>query len=264
MFYTLSKVLWFLIAPSNLLFLLAALGVMLLYMRFARAGRVFVTLAVLGFGVLGLSPAGHWLIMPLEERFPAPEVVAAPDGIVVLGGSFDTHVSAIRDTVELNEAGERLTEVLRLAHRYPDARIVFSGGGEPLVFAASNEASLARTLFDGTGIDPARVTFESRSRNTAENAAFSYADIDPSDEDTWLLVTSAFHVPRAMGSFRAAGWENIIPYPVDFRTRGSRDIYRPFASLGQGLRRVDLAAKEYVGMVAYRMTGRTDALFPGP
>jgi uncharacterized SAM-binding protein YcdF (DUF218 family) len=147
-----------------------------------------------------------------------------------------------------------------LARRFPEARIVFSGGSAELVPDGYTEGAAARRFFRAMGIEDARVTIEEASRNTAENARLSAALVGARAGERWLLVTSAFHMPRAMGSFRAAGWSP-MPWPTDYRTRGPEDRL-PRPSLGLSL--VDLAAKEWVGLVAYRLTGRTDALFPGP
>lgn len=78
-----------------------------------------------------------------------------------------------------------------------------------------------------------------------------------------LSGTSAYHMPRAVGVFRKAGFA-VEPYPVDWRTRGAQDELRPFASVGDGLRRVDTAVREWVGLAVYWLTGRSSELFPGP
>ena len=186
-----------------------------------------------------------------------------PDGIVVLGGALDAVVSGARREVALNEAAERMTEVAGLAQRYPNARIVFSGGSGQLVFQGENESALARRLFGYFGIAPNRVAVEDRSRDTVENARFTKAVADPKPGERWLLVTSAYHMPRSIGTFRRAGFA-IEAYPVDWRTRGPSDLWRPFTNLGDGIRRTDTAAREWVGLVAYRLAGHTSELFPGP
>jgi uncharacterized SAM-binding protein YcdF (DUF218 family) len=104
---------------------------------------------------------------------------------------------------------------------------------------------------------------ESRSRTTRENALFSRRLVEPHEGERWLLVTSAWHMPRSVGCFRQAGFP-VVPYPVDYRTRGPQDRWRTFSSLSEGLRRLDLATKEWIGLLGYRLAGYTDALFPGP
>src|SRR5262249_38657919 len=136
MFFPLSKILGFFAIPSNLVVSIGILGLLLLPTRFARAGRALAFASLIVLAILGLSPAGNALIIPLEERFPRWDTTrGAPDGIIVLGGAISPDVSAARDEVALNEAAERLTVVAELARRYPHARIVFSGGRAALIYA---------------------------------------------------------------------------------------------------------------------------------
>ena len=184
-------------------------------------------------------------------------------GAAIKGGAISPDVSSARDEVALNEAAERLTVVAELARRYPDARIVFSGGSGALIYDEGAEAPLALRLLESLGIPRARITLEDRSRNTVENAVLSKAIAQPKPGERWLLVTSAHHLPRAVGVFRKAGFP-VEAYPVDWRTRGAEDALRPFASVGDGLRRSDTAVREWVGLAVYWLTGRSSELFPAP
>jgi uncharacterized SAM-binding protein YcdF (DUF218 family) len=264
MFFPLSKILGFFAIPSNLVVSIGILGLLLLPTRFARAGRTLAFASLIVLAILGLSPAGNALIIPLEERFPRWDATrGAPDGIIVLGGAISPDVSTARDEVALNEAAERLTVVAELVRRYPDARIVFSGGSGALIYDEGAEAPFALRLLQSFGIPRARITLEDRSRNTVENAVLSKAVAQPKPGERWLLVTSAHHLPRAVGVFRKAGFP-VEAYPVDWRTRGADDALRPFASVGDGLRRSDTAVREWVGLAVYWLTGRSSELFPGP
>ena len=264
MFFPLSKILGFFAIPSNLVVSVGILGLLLLPTRFARAGRVLAFASLIVLAILGLSPAGNALILPLEERFPRWDATrGAPDGIIVLGGAISPDVSTARDEVALNEAAERLTVAAELARRYPDVRIVFSGGSGALIYDEGAEAPLALRLLESLGIPRARITLEDRSRNTVENAVLSKAIAQPKPGERWLLVTSAHHLPRAVGVFRKAGFP-VEAYPVDWRTRGPEDALRPFASVGDGLRRSDTAVREWVGLAVYWLTGRSSELFPAP
>ena len=264
MFFPLSKILGFFAIPSNLVVSIGMLGLLLLPTRFARAGRALAFASLIVLAILGLSPIGNALIIPLEERFPRWDATrGAPDGITVLGGAISPDVSSARDEVALNEAAERLTVAAELARRYPDARIVFSGGSGALIYDEGAEAPLALRLLESLGIPRARITLEDRSRNTVENAVLSKAIAQPKPGERWLLVTSAHHLPRAVGVFRKAGFP-VEAYPVDWRTRGAEDALRPFASVGDGLRRSDTAVREWVGLAVYWLTGRSSELFPAP
>jgi uncharacterized SAM-binding protein YcdF (DUF218 family) len=264
MFFVLSKTFGFFAIPSNLAVSLGLFGLLLLPTRFVRAGRRLVVASLVILAILGLSPVGNALIIPLEQRFPPWDPArGAPDGIIVLGGAIAPDISAARNGAALNEAAERMTAIPELARRYPDARILFSGGSGALIYDEGNEAEFALRLFESLGIARARILLENRSRNTVENALFSKAIAQPKPSDRWLLVTSAYHMPRAIGIFRKAGFA-VEPYPVDWRTRGLADVWRPFPTMGEGLRRTDIAAREWVGLAVYWLTGRSSELFPAP
>jgi uncharacterized SAM-binding protein YcdF (DUF218 family) len=264
MFFILSKVLGFFALPSNLTIVLGLLGVLLLPTRLARTGRLLTVASLIVLALLGLSPLGNALIIPLEQRFPPwDDTRGPPDGIVVLGGAITPDVSAARNEVALNEAAERVTAAVALARRYPDARIVYSGGTGALIFPEGSEAASAVRIFESLGVPQARIIAEEQSRNTVENAVFSLLLAMPRPGERWLLVTSGYHMPRAMGVFRQAGFP-VEAYPVDWRTRGPQDALRPFPSLGGGLERADTAVREWIGLVVYWLTGRSAALFPGP
>ena len=264
MFFYLSKIAGFFALPSNLLLTVGLLGLVLLWTRYARAGRRLLVASVALTAIAGLFPLGNMLILPLEQRFPPwDEARGAPDGIVVLGGAIGPELSITRNEVSLNESAERVTVVATLARKYPRARIVYSGGNGGLLIREGNEAEFALELLQSFGIESARMVGEDRSRNTIENARFSKQLADPKPGERWLLVTSAYHMPRSMGVFRKVGFE-VEAYPVDFRTRGAVDALIPFGNVGDGLRRTDTAVREWVGLVAYWMAGNSSALFPGP
>lgn len=264
MFFILSKILGFFALPSNLFIAVGLLGLVLLCTRLTRiASRLIVTSLVL-IAVAGLSPLGNALILPLEQRFPPWDASRGPpDGIVVLGGAVSPDISAARGAVALDEAAERIVAAAELARRYPDLRIIYSGGSSALIFAEGAEAPFAVRQLQALGVAPERIAAEAQSRNTIENAVFARRLADPKPGQRWLLVTSAYHMPRAMAAFRSAGFA-IEAYPVDWRTRGPNDLARPFASLSEGLRRTDTAVHEWAGLIAYWLAGKTDSLFPRP
>jgi uncharacterized SAM-binding protein YcdF (DUF218 family) len=214
--------------------------------------------------VIGAAPAGALLIAPLENRFPAPPADAPPPyGVIVLGGAIDEDISMARGQTTFDEGAERLTQAAILARRYPSARIVYTGGSNSLLGRPSTEAEQARNLLVAMGVDAERITLETRSRNTDENARFTAAIVHPQSDQSWFIVTSAFHMPRAMGLFRKAGFAAIAD-PVDYRTVDGRDDWRLNVNLPHGLVLFDLAVHEWIGLVAYRLSHRIDDFFPGP
>jgi len=264
MYFVLSKTVGFLAIPSNLIMLIAVFGALLMGTRFARAGRVLAVSGIVLFAILGLSPVGNALILPLEQRFaPWAAAQGAPDGIIVLGGAIGPEMSAARGEPSLNEAAERVTVVAALARQFPQARIVFSGGDASLLGGGPSEAMFVLPMLESFGIPAPRVELEGASRNTHENAVFTRDLIKPKPGERWLLVTSAHHMPRSVGSFRQAGFP-VEPYPVDWRTRGARDLGSPFGTTAWGLARTDVAVREWVGLFTYWLTARSSELFPGP
>ncbi len=259
MFFTVSKAFAFFTLPSNTILAIGGVGILLSLTGRARAGRACMAAAIVLFAAFGLLPLGSALIMPLELRFPPWNAsVGKPDGIVVLGGAGWVTPKGF----QLNEAAERITVVADLARRYPAARIVYSGGNGSL-FGGSPEAPAAAGLLETFGVPKARLIVEDRSRNTFENAVYSKALVVPKPGERWLLVTSGYHMPRSIGAFRKAGFD-VEAYPVDYRTGGPRDLLVPFDDVSGGLRRTDTAAREWIGLVAYWLSGQSSALFPGP
>ena len=264
MYFIVSKIFGFFALPSNVLIVLGLIGVALAALRRARAGGRLIVGSIVLLAIFGLSPLGNALLLPLEQRFPPWDPGrGVPDGIVVLGGAVETLIGAKRPDIPLNDAAERMTAAVELARRYPRARILFSGGSGQLMFEGPTEAELAVRLFESLGVAAGRIIAEDRSRTTAENAVFTKLLADPKPGERWLLVTSAHHMPRAIGAFRRVGF-SVDAYPVDYRTRGPEDLARPFSSLGDGLKRSDTAAREWVGLLVYWLTGRSSELLPGP
>ncbi len=263
MFFYVSKILGFFAVPSNFIMVVGIVGALLLRTRFERMGWRLAIGSLIVLAVVGLSPVGNALILPLEQRFPAWDAArGAPDGIMILGGAVTPDVALARNDVALNEAAERMTAAVELARRYPNARIIFSGGEGNLAYGG-NESEAALKLFERLGVAPGRIVAEDKSRNTVENAVFSKQIAMPKPGERWLLVTSAYHLPRAVGVFRKAGFA-VEAYPVDWRTRSPEDALRPFALMGDGIRRTDTAVREWLGLVAYWLTGKSSELFPSP
>jgi uncharacterized SAM-binding protein YcdF (DUF218 family) len=264
LFFVLSKTLGFLLLPTNLLIGIGFVGAILMFTRFASLGRKLVIAAVLLLVICGLSPLGNLLLYPLEQRFPPWDAArGAPDGIIVLGASIEADLSTAHGTPVVRSSPDRLITAAALAHRYPNARIAFSGGSAKLISNDAREADFAGAIFESLGIAKSRLTMERRSRNTQENAEFSKALLAPKDGERWLLVTSAFHMPRSVGLFRKAGFA-VEPYPVDWRVGGRGDVLS-FSNVAiDGLGRTDMAVREWMGLIAYRATGKIDELLPGP
>ena len=255
--FALQKAVWWLLQPSNLVVLTLALAVTLLLMR-RRAGSALALIALLALLLPSLLPLTAWLARPLENRFatPTPEGV---DGVVVLGGAVGPALTAARGQPALNDGAERMTAFVALARRYPDARLVFSGGSSALLGGTITEAEVARQLFSSLGLE-GRVLYEDAARDTYENALFAQRLAEPQPGETWLLVTSALHMPRASLVFERVGWA-VIPYPVDYLTHGDGRLRidpNPIANLND----FDRVIGEWWSLLAFRLLGRTERLLP--
>ncbi|MES1154953.1 MAG: YdcF family protein [Pseudorhodoplanes sp.] len=263
MFFFLSKFLSFFTKPSNLLFLLTIIGLVLMATRYAKAGRRILAASVILLLAFGISPLGRQAVLVLEGRFPAWDSSrGAPDGIIVLGGAISPEVSAARGEIALSGAAERMTVVADLARRYPSAKIVFTGGNAGL-FGGVREADYVLPLWESFGIPRNRILLERDSRNTVENATMTKALVNPKPGERWLLVTSSWHMPRSGGVFRKAGFQ-VEPYPVDWISTGEGGWPGLSDSFASGLNAIDNAAHEWIGMLAYWLTGRSSEFFPGP
>jgi uncharacterized SAM-binding protein YcdF (DUF218 family) len=265
LFFVLSKTLGIMLLPTNLLLAAGVVGALLLATRLARFGRILLIVSVVLLALCGFSPLGNWLLYPLEQRFPPWDAArGAPDGIVVLGGGIDTDVSAAHHSAAFTSSAGRIIAAAALAHRYPNLRIVYSGGNSNLVSDdAAKEADYVLEVFEGLGISRERVIPERLSRNTFENAEFSKNLAAPKSGERWLLLTSGYHMPRSIGIFRKIGFP-VEAYPADWRLAGTADLLKFSVFSVETLAHTDLAVREWIGLAAYRISGKTGAFFPGP
>jgi uncharacterized SAM-binding protein YcdF (DUF218 family) len=239
MTYYVSKVFWLIAAPTNALVLMSAIAAFWAVLRRSNCVTWLAAAVACGLVIGTFTPIGLALIVPLEYRFAfSPrEFASPPDGIILLGGG----------------GLEGIERVSTLSKDYPKARLIFSG------FEATNHLL---TIFARLGGDPTRIYMDSRPNTTSEDALYTAAVLKPKPSERWLLVTSALHMPRSVGCFRTAGFQ-VVPYPVEFRSVRSRPFAK-FAPGSEALNHLDAAAKEWIGLAAYRLMGKTDALFPGP
>lgn len=256
-FFIASKLVGTLIRADT--WIVIALGVIVLALVFQwrRLAMGVSALTFAALSALSVLPLGALLLQPIERSFPGRPALSRVDGIIVLGGSEMARASVYWGQTQLNEGGERYMAALALAHRFPEARVLFAGGSGALRDLAGNvvsEASIAAQVFDDQGIAPERMFFEGRSRNTAENARLSRALAEPVADAVWVLITSAFHMPRAFRSFEVAGWSGLVAYPVDYRTGNFSDGVG--WNLAGNVLVLNTAIKERIGQMVYWLTGR--------
>lgn len=264
MFFYASKILFMLVQPSFLVGLAVIVGGAMVLARWSeKLGRKLLAAGLVLLVILGLTPVSIWLLLPLEQRFPRPVPPDRVAGIIVLGGFEDIEVSLGRGVLAINDSAERLTEGLLLARRYPEARLAFTGGEASLLPQDRTAAPAVESFYGAAGIEPRRIVLESRSRTTYENALYLRDMLHPKPGERFILVTSAFHMPRSVGVFRRQGFD-VVPWPVDYRTEGWVDAAMFSSRITSGLVRLDYVVKEWIGLVAYRLSDRSNAIWPGP
>jgi uncharacterized SAM-binding protein YcdF (DUF218 family) len=251
----LSRIAGIIFTPSDFFLLLLILGLLLQGTRWRGLGKGLVIAVTLSFLLVFFLPLDNWLATPLENRFHRPPWPAHVDGMIVLGGGENGAVLAARGVMGPSAGESRLMAAAELARRYPHARLIFSGGMEPLAKGEMSEADVARTIFAQLGVPPSRLTLEGRSRNTWENFVYSKKLAQPQPGETWLLVTSAMHMPRAMGIAARLHWR-VLPWPSDYFTTGRPGGIRWNSSLASHLGTIELAVHEWAGLTAYWLMGR--------
>jgi uncharacterized SAM-binding protein YcdF (DUF218 family) len=262
--FVFSKLIWILGQPLSLAFILGAIGVLAALLRWRRFGLACSGLSALILFVALFTSTGAVLTQGLEQRFARPTVdPAALECMIVLGGGFATEVTTTRGGYELNAAGDRFVEALRLAHKYPQARILVSGGDGTIVGDEEGDAVISQRMFAAFGIDTARLIEDRTSRTTYENAINTKPLLAANGLSDCLLITSGFHMPRSMGIFRKLDIP-VVPWPVDYRTSGRDSLALDATQPSLNAELLGIAVREWIGLLGYYLTGRTASFYPAP
>lgn len=254
---------WILMQPSNLLCVLLVVGIILIWQGRKKSGLSILTGCVTLYMLVMFGPLTNWLMVPLEKRFSAytNDISRGPySGIIILAGAERLKYGTRSNQVTLNGAAERLIEAAKLARLFPDLPIIYCGGSK--IDGMLTEVEIARKFFTEAGINLTRIRFDNKSYNTYTNAIEAKILIKPDEIGKWLLVTSAFHMPRSVGAYRTAG-VNIQPYPVDYRTELHIPLFNSIDA-GRNFYELDFAVHEWVGLLAYYISGHNDELYPAP
>ncbi len=261
LFFYSAKLIWSIISPDHLFLILFILSIILFWANKTRLALSLLTLLALSLLLLSLFPIGSWLLYPLEKQFIAnPQLPKNIDGIIVLGGSVLPQTSQDWGQLGTNSAHERLSSFIQLAQQHPEARLLFTGGNASIFVDQPTEADMVKDYLISAGLEEKRLELETQARNTAENVMLSKQLLQPKQGQNWILITTAFHMPRAVGLFCQQDWP-VIPYPVDHQTTPSQ-FYNPgFNLLGHASNLV-VAAHEWTGLLAYYLTGKIPTLLP--
>ena len=261
LFFFISKLIWLLVSPDSLLLALIILGLVLLYIGKKKLTKLILSTASSLLIIIAFFPVGEWLLYPLESRFQTnPNLPDKVDGIIVLSGAENAELSHIWNQVELNTAVERDLSFIALASKYPNAKLIFTGGTGSITKQEYKGADVAKQLFEQLNFDTTKIIFERKSRNTYENVIYSKDLVKPEKNKNWILITTGWHMPRSVGIFCKAEWL-VIPYPVDHQTNKD-NLFRIDFNLSTNLDTLKMGIKEWLGLFAYYLSGKTTSIFP--
>lgn len=256
-----SKIFWLVAQPLSFAFFSLLAGLLLILARFRRSGGALGALGLLVLFLSLFTTTGPYLLQILENRFPRPSPRAELSCIVVLGGAFENEVMAGRGGMEFNQAGDRFIETVRLATAYPAARILVSGGDGSFSGAYEGDARASEAFFAAFGVARQRLIREEQSRTTFENAMNTKDLLAANGLENCALVTSAFHMPRSVALFQGLGIE-VLPWPTDYRTSGKIRLGLDFTQPSLNAQLTTTAAREWIGLLGYRLSGRTSTVLP--
>ncbi|HEY4944019.1 MAG TPA: YdcF family protein [Rhizomicrobium sp.] len=240
--FVVTKIVELILQPANFAILLFAAGAALSWTEWHGLGRAIVTVTAAICLTVLLFPVDQWLAYPLESKFMQPRPPAHVDGILILGGNLPNMV-----------------EGATAARRYPKATVVYTGGSVYL-FGDDGGPQYAATTLSSLGVSRDRLVIEGKSRTTFENLQFSRNLLSPRKGQVWLLVTTAIQMRRALAVADHLHWP-MVPWPSENISDRSGQSYWLFSfektsySLGRVLH-------EYESLVAYRLEGKTDSMFP--
>ena len=263
MFFLLSKILWIVINAFNVILALLMLGWMLLFKKPAAGKRLIgMGLLIIFFAGSGLLPG--IMMRSLENRIPAGTIPSKINGVIVLAGMVNME-SSRKGLIELTEQSDRIIEGIIMLQKYPEAKLIITGGSGYLKQGENlKEADYLKKLAISLGVNEERILIERNSRNTHEHAVALAKILRAKEGGQWVLITSAFHMPRSFGCFKKEGL-NVIPYPVDYKTTSNAPNNFSLISLLPTIGNISnfgIAIHEWLGLVTYRLMNYTSSVFP--
>lgn len=256
-----GKLLWIIIQPLTLALIVKILAFLALVIGRRRLAGFLSLLAGTILFVTLFTTTGAWSLQKLEARYPRPALPADVTCMIVLGGGFDLEVTASRGGMEMNQAADRYIEAARLARLYPQAKILVSGGDGSFSGTYKGDAELSGTFFQAMGVDPARIIMEKTSRNTIENVAETRTLLDTNKLSNCLLITSAYHMPRAKALFDAER-VTTVPWPSDYRASGKVEFGLDFTQPSLNAALTSTAMREWAALLNAYLQGKSATLIP--
>jgi uncharacterized SAM-binding protein YcdF (DUF218 family) len=231
--------------------------VLLLLVALLRRKRWALIAALAVLYISSMPLVGNRLTYWLESSYPALAIaqVENADAIVPLGGIFGPSV-ADGFLPNVGEANERLEAGIVLWQQKKAAWLVFTGGRSPWAKQAESEGAASKRAATARGVPAEQIAITADVGNTIDEA---YAVAHLMGERGWhkiILVTSAWHMPRAARLFRKAGVD-FVPFPVDFQIdpKGHLTVL-DFLPRAEGLQRTETALREWYGILFYALTRR--------
>lgn len=258
------RISWWIFDIDSWLVIPFILGAVLLWTRYWKGGRLLIALSGFLVFLVCVSPFPDLFLTYLENRFEHP--ASLPDdvtGFIVIGFGIDRRITNDRNLITFNKAAQREISLVELYKKYPNKKFVHTAGGEKDT-SMKSVVDIMKALFTKLTLEePKNILFEDESLDTRGNAKYTYRLVKPKPDEKWVLVTSALNMPRAMGTFKKVGWQNLIPYPVGYCTTKKYDFTFNL-SFSNGFWLWKLLSYELLSLINYWLFGYIDELIPSP
>ena len=256
MSFYLSKILWLIINPLNIILSFIFAGFIFNFFSKSFVAKILYYLALTFFVLVAVLPIGKFMIYKLEEKFHNQDFLPDQiDGILILSGATNVELSKDYNQINLNGSVERLTESIQLIKKYSDSKIIFSGGSGSIYNQKLTHSKVANLFFKRFEIRFDNIIYEDKSRNTYENILFSKKIANPKINENWLIVTSASHMPRALNIAEKLEW-TFIPFAVDFKM-SKKFSWKPTINFLGNITTFQIASHEWIGLLSYYWMGRS-------
>ena len=260
MSFYLSKILWLVLNPFNIFILFTIVTIFLYLISFKRTSIAIFFINSLYLFIISVLPIGNYLIYKIEKDYHSQSSIPDRlDGILILGGVTNPSMYKEFNEISVNGSAERLIESVSLIKRFNKSKVIFSGGSGIINRPDLGHSQVAKSFYKKVGLDESRIIFEDNSRNTYENILFSKKIAQPKKNENWLLITSAYHMKRALLIGSKNNWE-FIPYAVDFKNK-RKFKFVPSLNLLSNINSLQYGSHEWLGLISYYLMNRTDKIF---